>query len=79
MPSSISIGTKIGAMISHLAEAEPTNRLTNMVSPTIPTIVNCAGMLIAASHAAPLTAIRIPRFELENAAMNWAAKNAMTI
>ena len=79
IPSCISMGTKMGAMINHFAEAEPTNRLTKAVRPMIPTTVSWAGKAIAPSQPAPDMASNRPILELLKAAMNWAAKNAMTM
>ena len=78
MPSPISIGTKMLESSAHLAEAEPTNRFTTAVSSTMPTTVTWAGRLRSRRKLAPLSAISRPTLELLNAAMNWAAKNAMT-
>ena len=78
MPRLISIGTKMTESTAHLAEAEPTKRLTTADSRTMPTTVACAGSPRSRRKFAPLSAISRPTFELLKAAMNWAAKKAMT-
>ena len=72
------MGTRIGASSAHLAEAEPTKRLTTPVIRITPTTVTKAGSAAALSSAAPSSAISAPRLERPNSAMNSEAKNAMT-
>lgn len=79
IPSCISIGTKIGPNSAHFAELDPTNRFTNAVKKIIPTTVTELGRAIAFNSCAPSIASNAPRFDLLNAAINNAQKNAITI
>jgi hypothetical protein len=79
MPTCISIGTRIGASSAHFADADPTSRLTNAVTSTAPTIVTWPGIARAFRNAAPCRATSAPMFDCANAAVNCAAKNAITM
>ena len=66
-------------MSAHLAEADPTSRLTKPLSSTMPASVTPSGIAISRSALAPLMAISAPRFDWPKAKMNWAQKNAITM
>ena len=79
IPNCINIGTKIGAIKAHFAEAEPMNKFTNAVSNKIPTIVTSGANAIAFNPDAPFKANNAPRFDLAKASINKAQKNAITM
>ncbi|OHE87119.1 MAG: hypothetical protein A2579_00045 [Lysobacterales bacterium RIFOXYD1_FULL_69_11] len=62
-PSCISIGTMIAPISAHLAEAEPTTRLTMPDSSTMPTTVSAIGRPSACRPLAPLIASSTPRLD----------------
>ena len=76
MPNSISIGTKIGAISAHFAEAEPMNRFSTATSSTMPTISSGAGRFRARRLSAPPMAITVSISEAPNSTMKCAITKA---
>ena len=72
------MGTKIGASRPHLAEAEPTSRLTAAVRKVMPTSMAPSGRPEAFRASAPSSATRMPMFDWLNAAMKMAQQNDST-
>ncbi len=77
--NNISMGTRIGARNAHLAEAEPTNKLTPAPRKIIMTRSKGAGRPLALRTWAPLTAMMIPRLDQLKKATKWAATKASTM
>ena len=61
-PSLINIGTNIGAIIAHLADADPINRFINAETKTNRTIKGNPVNPILCRKSAPLTATKVPKF-----------------
>ena len=74
----MSIGTAIGAIALHLAEAEPISRSKPLDVSNSMTRVAADGRSRLLIQAAPRMAMIGPRFDQENIAMKCAAKNATT-
>ena len=79
IPNCINMGTKIGAINAHFAEADPMKRFTNAVKSTIPTIVISGASANAFNPDAPFKANKAPKFDLAKASINKAQKNAITM
>jgi hypothetical protein len=77
-PSSISIGTAIGAIALHLADADPISRSNTAETSSSATSSAARGIASVPSQAAPSIARIGPRFDQVNIAMKCAAKNAIT-
>ncbi len=62
-PTFINIGTKTGARIAHLAEADPMKILMNATTKINKITSGIPCNPIAVNKSAPLTAIIVPKFE----------------
>ena len=74
MPTLMSMGTKIGARMDHLADADVMSRFKMATKTMMPKTVICGGRAKDFRNSAPAMAMRAPRFEAPKAYMNWAAK-----
>ena len=77
-PISKNIGTKIGAIIAHFAEADPINKFKNDVNKINIIIRGMPVSPILFKKFAPFTERIVPKFVYPKNATNWAAKKAKT-
>ena len=68
------MGTKIGAKMDHLAEADVMSKFSKATKTMMPKTVTCGGKAKDFKNSAPAMAMRAPKLDAPKAYMNWAAK-----